>query len=697
MEPLPKQLTLNGFFNILWRQRFAMAVILAVSLIAGFVAFKSAKPVWESTNEVNIAGTPAAPGENDPMKRVGPTVVSADVLSQIEVLESDKMLRLLYASAEGIQLLKGAVFPEQLSAEQRDNYPMVHCEQVPGTTVVKISVDSADPDLASTIAQHLPAIANTYLKDEQLQDLDNAIRYLEQTRLKGEKDEFQQAQKEYQEFKAGRKLPALEGEAAYRAGRVASTRDVLIKASIAVAATEEKLNGLKKEKAALAAMSPSRTIEPNTTQLEAQQDKIDGLRAELAVLQKTYLDKPARDGWERPEIVAKKTEILAAEARLAKLPRVHDTKVSRTHPDFLPLDERIATTRVDLRAAQTEESKDSDEAAIALKEFNDYNKIAPEQDMLHQALLDKQSAVMQTQRAVDELNMRKASSQKDTITSLSDGASMATKVKPKGFQYMLLAFMMGLFVASGFALTKDGMEDKLASADEIYGLTGLPSLGELPALPSRLPVLAEGPVNEAALESYRVLRFNIKFSTLASPVKSIVVTSGGPDEGKTELACNLAIAASGEGRKVILVDANLRNPGIHKKMNVAGKPGLTDVVAGEADLNESMHWTSIPGLRVLTCGSLIATPAEMFASQEMRDVYDKLVADADLVIFDAPSCMAFADTQILSNIAESVLYVARSGKTKRLTVRKGIETLRQGNARILGIATSGVGVKTVKS
>jgi Mrp family chromosome partitioning ATPase len=124
-------------------------------------------------------------------------------------------------------------------------------------------------------------------------------------------------------------------------------------------------------------------------------------------------------------------------------------------------------------------------------------------------------------------------------------------------------------------------------------------------------------------------------------------------------------------------------------MNVSDKPGLTDVLAGHAQLEDCLHNTAVPGLQVLTSGTQVATPSEVLASLQMQEVYGRLVDGADLVIFDSPGCLGSADASVLANVAGSVLFVAKSGSTKRSNVRRGIDSLRQANAKVLGVAMSG--------
>ncbi len=187
------------------------------------------------------------------------------------------------------------------------------------------------------------------------------------------------------------------------------------------------------------------------------------------------------------------------------------------------------------------------------------------------------------------------------------------------------------------------------------------------------------------LESYRVLRSNVRFAAVDEPLQSILVTSTVPGEGKSLTAANLAVAMALDGKRVVLVDADLRRPTVHEKFGLRHAPGLTNVLVGAMDLDSALQSTSIENLRILTSGPIPPNPAELLNSRAMEQTQEDLKERADMVIFDSPPCLSVADAQVLSATVDGLIYVIQLGSTKKSALRHGYELLRQAHARILGV------------
>lgn len=680
-EPIPQPLTLRDVLGVFKRQRLPMALIVVLSLVGGAAAIKLTKPMFRSTTEILVEGRTAnyaGQNPNDPVAQVTLPNQDQDILTQIEVLQSAKLLSETFNAA-------GVTPPDETlpPAQRMALMPIVKVDQVGATNVLRVSVDSLNPDAAERLAMIMPQVYATYVKQSRQGEVENALSFLTQ-QLGDEEKLLQKAQNDLETYKKARAMVPLVSEGEQRSVKVSSSQTDVERAGAEVAASQERLNTLVAERNKLSPTISNPATQANTAAIEAQKSVIANLKAQREALLRSYLP-------DAPAVKELDAQIETQEQRLLDIPKVADTSSKTMHPELLAMESKIADARASLKASQAQYRKLYEAKTKAESSLKNFNDISSTQDKLERAVSDRKDSILTIRKGLEELKVRRNAA-RDAVTVLTP-AQQAEKVKPRGMQYMALAFLMGSFFAVGFALIKDGLDDKVTSAEDVYQLTGLQPVGEIPALPKRAPVLAKAELDEALMESYRILRFNLLFSTLENPIKSIVVTSAGPGEGKTELACNLAVAASGEGRRVILVDANLRNPSIHKKMNVDGKPGLTDVVLGEAELETSLHQTAVPGLQVLTCGSHITAPTELLSSTQMQEVYARLVDSADLVIFDAPGCLASADAQVLSNVAGSVLFVAKSGSTKRTNVRRGLDSLKQANANVLGVAMSGAVVK----
>lgn len=186
-------------------------------------------------------------------------------------------------------------------------------------------------------------------------------------------------------------------------------------------------------------------------------------------------------------------------------------------------------------------------------------------------------------------------------------------------------------------------------------------------------------------EAYRTLRTNLEFSNLDKSLRAILVTSASAEEGKSTTLANLAVTIAQSGKRVILVDADLRRPTQHTTFGLKNNAGLTDMVRDDSILaNPPAQETSVPNLKVLTSGQLPPNPAEILGSKRMSEIIAALLERADMVLFDAPPVMAVTDAAVLSSKVDGVLLVISAGKTKRENARKAQTQLEKINARIIG-------------
>ena len=192
-------------------------------------------------------------------------------------------------------------------------------------------------------------------------------------------------------------------------------------------------------------------------------------------------------------------------------------------------------------------------------------------------------------------------------------------------------------------------------------------------------------------EAYRTLRTNLDFASLDQAVKTLVVTSAGVGEGKSTTLANLAVVSAQAGRKVILVDADLRRPMLHRIFALGNETGLTTAIMDEAAMaSPPLQETGIAGLSVLTSGPLPPNPAELMASRRMEEVIAALAGQAEQVFFDTPPVVAVTDAAVLATKVDGVLLVISAGKTRREYARTAVQRLRQINARLLGTVLTNV-------
>jgi len=196
-------------------------------------------------------------------------------------------------------------------------------------------------------------------------------------------------------------------------------------------------------------------------------------------------------------------------------------------------------------------------------------------------------------------------------------------------------------------------------------------------------------------EAYRTLRTNLDFAGLDRALKTLVITSAGVSEGKSTTLANLAIVSAQAGRRVILVDADLRRPMLHQIFGLANDIGLTTMMMDDAALaSPPLCKTAVDGLSVLTSGPLPPNPAEVMGSRRMGEIIAALAERADQVLFDTPPVVAVTDAAVLATKVDGVVLVVSAGHTRRDHARTAVQRLQQINARVVGAVLTNVQVDT---
>ena len=287
---------------------------------------------------------------------------------------------------------------------------------------------------------------------------------------------------------------------------------------------------------------------------------------------------------------------------------------------------------------------------------------------------------------------------------------------PQKARNILLAFVVGLVGGIGLALFREYFDNTIKSPDEIESLTGLPSLAVVPSMPGLnghhhgpLPALSRSappsdPSTSVELvshlqpksqisEAFRALRTSLLLSQASHPPQVILVTSALPREGKTTSAVNLAVTFAQLGDRTLLIDADLRKPGIRRALNLpAGKEeGLSSYLAGVASLDEVItpHPT-INNLAAVAAGPVPPSPADLLSSHRMREAITELRRQYKFIVIDSPPVMAATDAVILSALTDGVLLVVRSGETSKVAFTRTRDLLSGVRCRLLGVVLNAV-------
>ncbi|WP_163538980.1 CpsD/CapB family tyrosine-protein kinase [Gracilibacillus sp. YIM 98692] len=186
-------------------------------------------------------------------------------------------------------------------------------------------------------------------------------------------------------------------------------------------------------------------------------------------------------------------------------------------------------------------------------------------------------------------------------------------------------------------------------------------------------------------EQYKTIRTNIQFSNVDGDLRSMLVTSSGPAEGKSFITANLAIVFAQQGKKVLLIDADMRKPTLHYTFRIDNLRGLSSVLVNEASLEQSVTESDVENLDLLPCGPIPPNPSELLGAKSMNKLLEDAYNNYDLVIFDTPPVLAVTDAQILANACDGTILVVRSKQTEYEAAEKTKELLEPAKAKLLGV------------
>jgi capsular exopolysaccharide synthesis family protein len=259
-------------------------------------------------------------------------------------------------------------------------------------------------------------------------------------------------------------------------------------------------------------------------------------------------------------------------------------------------------------------------------------------------------------------------------------------VSPRPVRTFALATVLGLVAGTAAAVAREMLDVTIKTVETLSDVAQAPVLAIVPFDPTaRLaPLVLDGTGHSARAESLRHLRTNLQFVDVDQPPSVMVITSSVPDEGKSTTAANLAIAFAEAGRRVLLMEADLRRPRIADYFGLEGAAGLSNVLAGQVELDEVVQPWGSRGLRVLPSGSVPPNPSELLGSHNMTALLERLRAGYDVILIDTPPLLPVTDAAVVAASADGAVLVIRSGKTPQARVRTAVASLRAVDSRVLG-------------
>lgn len=279
--------------------------------------------------------------------------------------------------------------------------------------------------------------------------------------------------------------------------------------------------------------------------------------------------------------------------------------------------------------------------------------------------------------------------QMSNVRVLDRALPSSTPVRPSLLRNLFFAIIVGMFGGLGLAFAAEYADRTITGQQQIEENLGVAFLGVIPSIERNRDGTAQDlfvhtAPKSAASECLRAVRTNLLFMSPDKPLKTIMVTSAGPQEGKTTTATSLAITMVGSGNRVLLVDADMRRPRVHRIFGVPNGQGLSSLILGDGQLETTVKATAVEGLDILPCGPIPPNPAELLHTAGFQRVLQEAAQRYDRVIIDSPPIGVVADAVVMGTQVDGTLLVLKAGKTDRDAARQSVKQLKDVQAAIFG-------------
>jgi len=255
---------------------------------------------------------------------------------------------------------------------------------------------------------------------------------------------------------------------------------------------------------------------------------------------------------------------------------------------------------------------------------------------------------------------------------------------------LAIGLIAGLLLGIGIAILRDVLDTKVRNDNDVRALTDRPILGDVAYdhdVPTH-PVIVRDEPTAAPSEAIRRLRTNLQFIDVANQPRSIVISSSIPGEGKTTIAINLAVSLADTGARVILVDADLRQPSLAKYVNIEGQVGLTTVLIGRADVEDVVQPLGTTGLDLLPAGQVPPNPSELLGSAAMASLLERLSTSYDMVLLDSPPLLPVTDAVVLTKMSGGAVVIVGADRIHRPQLQQSLQSLETADAHVFGIVVN---------
>jgi succinoglycan biosynthesis transport protein ExoP len=537
---------------------------------------------------------------------------------------------------------------------------------VKNSKIVNISYMSTNPEFATLVAN---SVAKAYIEEileMRMADARNAIEWMTK-KAEEEKTKLEKSEMALQEYMRANDIVTLQNKIAITPEKLTEFNSQLIRAETKRKELESLYNKIKEISIKDAETIPA--IASETT--------LQSLRGQILKSEQNIEELSKKYGKKHPAMIRAEEELnILNEKREQQVRRVIDSiknEYELARSNEANLQRMLSSTKA--------------EAQNLNEKFIQYGALTREVETSRQ-LYDALIKRIKEQGATEEIKTV-------NVWIVEKAERPAHPVKPKKSLNILLGIIVGLFGGVGLAFFFEYLDNTIKSPDDVETKLGIPVLGMVPFLDSKEKNIEDVLLKEpqsAFAENYKGIRTPILLSSAGRPPQNILITSMGPEEGKTVTSINLAIAIAQSEYPVLLIDSDLRKPRIHKIFGLDNSNGLSTYLAGVSpDIN--IVAGPVPNLSIIPSGPLPPNPSELLGSNRTNELIRVLNEKFDIIIWDSPPLMTVTDSLVLSKTLDVTIIVVRAGKTTYDIVRRGLKSLGDIKSHVLGVVINALDVK----
>jgi capsular exopolysaccharide synthesis family protein len=545
----------------------------------------------------------------------------------------------------------------------------VSVDPVRGSRLVDVSFDSVDPKFAAEAANALMAEYVDQNLQVKLQTSENMLTWLEKE-LANQQSKVEESERGLAEYRDKQNALSLDDKQNIVLSRLNQLNDAVTKARMARVQKETQYSQVK----SLVPAAGVDAVPADSIPLVAQNTQIQNLKGKLIDLQHQKVQLSERYGEKHPALQNVNAQLQDTERQL-NLEVTKALQNVKNEYDTAVLEERTLSQNLEAAKADVQ---DLSRKSVG---YNVMEREAKSNRQVYESLLQR------------EKELRVSSNSRANNVRLVDRAEIPkAPLAPTGRRTWLMSFAIGLIVAVGVAFGLDYMNDTIKTPEDVTRRLRLPFLGLVPSVRGdKHPVLASSHVPHDFGEAFRSLRTSLMSRFSADGTKTLLVTSAQPLEGKTTTACNIAMALAYGGSRVLLIDADMRRPGLHRPLQLTNERGLSQVLIGQARVRDVIQRTVDPNLLAITAGRTPPNPSELLASERMKTLLSNLShGPFDWIVIDTPPVLAVTDAVILTQLVSGVTFVIGAEMTRRRLAERALDTIMSAHPRSAAVVLNKV-------